>query len=114
MSRSYKKTPVMKDGGKSHKKEKRIASRRIRSKEKEEVIKEERLISDGMDYKRHVEQYDVVDIVQRWSKEEAVAMYEKYAGMDEPSSAYFPKDFRKDYPTLESFLQHWEKCMKRK
>ncbi len=114
MSRSYKKNPVVKDRGKSHKEEKRIASRRIRSKAKEETLKGERLIADGMGYKRHVEQYDVVDTIQRWSKEEAIAMYEKYMAMDEPTSAYFPEDFKKDYPTLESFLEYWEKCMKRK
>lgn len=114
MGRSYKKNPVVKDGGKSHKKEKRIACRRLRAKGKKEIYKGERIVADGGGYKKHHEQWDIADDIQRWSKEDAVRTYEEMTGPNASCTCWFTEDFKKDYPTLEKFLEYWAKCMRRK
>lgn len=114
MSRSYKKNPVIKDGGKSHKKEKQIASRRLRAKTREETIKGERIVADGGGYKKHNEQWDIADDIQRWPREDAIRAYEEMTGPNAACTSWSPEEFKKNYPTLESFLEYWAKCMRRK
>ena len=102
MSRSYKKNPYVTDHKRrSTKQSKRLANRRVRR----------RLCDEDMlgriPHKKYTCSWDICDYCWRMSKEEAIKWYE--AG---PNGA--SEYFKKRYPTLESWLNYWEKCYRRK
>jgi len=99
MSRSYKKTPVIKDNGQSKKKNKQLANRKVRRKLKD--INYE--CSQNGGYQKIVNSWDIADYVKYWSKDEAIQQWKE--------NQY---DLQKRYSTLESWLLYWEKIVKRK
>ena len=99
MSRSRKKTPIVKDNGKGKKTAKSLANRKVRRKLKDLDYK----IADGKAYRKESESWDIADYVSRWTREDAVKEYEE--------GRFIDKD---RFPTLESFILFWEKCMLRK
>lgn len=100
MSRSYKKTPVVKDNRRSKKWKKALANRTVRRK----LNDPEYGMADGRAYKKEYESWNIADYVIRWTKEEAIAEYNA-------ANNFIDKD---RFPTLESWIEWWEKCMKRK
>jgi len=115
MSRSYKKTPVVKQTLKGSKK---AANKRIRK-----MLKNGTDIGNGNEYQKHTNSYDIADFACRWSKEDATQFYYKHTQAEYYAHSKLSKewtekvanDFVKRYPTLEYFLQEvWEKSMKRK
>ena len=98
MSRSRKKHPILKDGGKSSKSQKKMANRAVRN------YKEE--IPSGSAYKKVYPSYDINDYVSYWSKEDAIHDYYKYRNEEYGI-------FRK-FKTLKSVLNWWEKTMIKK
>jgi hypothetical protein len=99
MSRSYKKTPVIKDNGKSKKISKTFAVRKTRRKLKNLDYE----IADGKAYRKEFESWEIADYVSRWTKEKAIQEYETNQYID-----------KKRFPTLQSWINYWEKYMYRK
>lgn len=85
MSRSYKKTPIIKDNGGGKKFAKKIANKRIRTKLKQDIE-----IGNGNEFKKHSESWDIADYVSRYTEHEAIEDYN--------TNNYL----HKKYPTLES------------
>lgn len=102
MSRSYKKNPITKDNGKSKKTAKTFAVRKTRRKLKNLDYE----IANGKAYRKEFESWEIADYVTRWTKEDAINEYES------KSNKYCW--FREQWPTLEDYLNYWEKCMHRK
>ena len=101
MSRSYKKQPVVNDHKrKSTKQNKQIANRIVRRRNKNLMS-----ISSRAYYKRMTETWDITDYAWRWTKEQAIHEY---------TNNSLNKYIYKEYPTLEAWLDYWEKCCKRK
>jgi len=102
MSRSYKKTPVVKDKeGVS----KSMVSRIIRRKSKK--VNSE--IPNGSAYKKYFDSWEIHDQICHWSKEQAIAYYNGMLNSAEDSY------IKTDYKDLEDFLKkEWEKHFKRK
>lgn len=99
MGKSVKKTPVIKDNGRSKKKQKAIANRILRRKLKNPDYG----ATKGNAYKKEFESYNIADYVIYWTKEEAIKQYK--------TGKWINKD---EFPTLESWLQYWKKCVVRK
>ena len=103
MSRSFKKTPISKDGGRSSKWGKNQANKKIRNYNDE--------IPKGGSYKKLYEQWDINDFVVYWTEEDAKEEYYRW-------KAYYHNegwdDFDKDFGTLEQYLIRWRKYMKNK
>jgi hypothetical protein len=102
MGKSLKKTPISKDNGDSHKENKKIANRRVRSK----LRNLEYEIKNGKSYRKEYPSYDIADHIFYWSKEEAIKEYRN----PDHSWIYWDKEF----PTLEDWLNYWEKSTIRK
>lgn len=109
MSRSYKKIPITKDGGKSSKIEKRLANKKVR-----------RNIYDipnkGKAYKKIYNSWNIDDYISYYSKKEAICdWYEEttYALLRNcPLDEY---GNHKIYGTLENYLNnYWKKYNMRK
>jgi len=64
MSRSYKKHPIIKDGGKSKKIGKKYANRKVRRAKD---------LVDGCMYKNVFCRYDICDVIIRWTYKEHLA-----------------------------------------
>ena len=98
MSRSYKKNPVVTDN-KGSKYRKRQANQRFRRQIN---------LDDDMParprHKKYTESWDICDYKWRMTKQEAIIWYETQA------SDYI----KKHYPTLDKWLNYWEKCHRRK
>lgn len=98
MSRSYKKTPIAKDSIKSSANNKRIANRVYRHNNKMELHQRKA-------YRKHYETWEIHDYVSLYTKEQAI-------------KDYYDREYRYSkrlgYPTLESWLNYWEKCYRRK
>ena len=103
MSRSYKKNPYVTDHKRrSTKQSKRLANRRVRRR----LYDEDAL--GRIQHKKYTESWDICDYKWRMSREEAIEWYESEGfGI---ASGYF----KERYPTLELWLEYWEKCYKRK
>ena len=95
MGKSKKKIPIVKDNGKSKKRDKAIANRIVRSRLKDPDF----VIANGNAYKKEFESYNIADYVAYWTKEDAIRYY---------NTNEWVKD---KYPTLESWLINWEKTM---
>ena len=102
MSRSYRKNPIIKDNGKSKKEMKSLANRKVRRKLNDPDFD----IADGKAYKKEFESWDIADFISRWTKEDAIKEYES------KSKKY--RWFKEEWPTLEDYLNYWEKTMHRK
>lgn len=97
MSRSFKKSPVIKED-RSHKDGKKKANKSIRSKLKQGVE-----IGNGSSYKKHFDSWDICDCIDRCSEAQAIEEYNanKYNLQDE-------------FKTLEEWLKAWKKWYKNK
>jgi hypothetical protein len=93
MSRSRKKSPIVKDP--ANKGMKRLANKKVRRTNN---------IPSGKAYKKVFESWDISDYRWIWTKEDAIDSY-----MNEQNSR-----FHKRHETLEEYLKYWEKCVKRK
>lgn len=102
MSRSYRKHPIKKDNGHSKKEMRTLANRTVRRR----LNNPDYTIANGKAYRKEFESWNIADYITRWTKEEAIAEYEE-------SCAEYPW-FKEEWPTLESFINFWEKCMHRK
>lgn len=107
MSRSYKKSPYVTDHHrKSSKINKRIANHSFRQRLNE--------FDEDMparpQHRKYTESYNICDYKFRMSREEAVKWYEKRIKDDSLRGDYV----RRRFPTLESWLNYWEKCYRRK
>ena len=103
MSRSYKKNPVVTDKSSGTKLMKRIANRRVRR-----SLKNDEDMPARLQHKKMTESWDICDYRWRMTREDAINWYE-YA-IEHKASDYF----KKRYPTLEAWLEYWEKCYRRK
>ena len=102
MSRSYRKNPIVKENGKSKKEMKSLANRKVRRKLNDPDFN----IADGKAYKKEFESWDIADFISRWTKEDAIKEYES------KSKKY--RWFKEEWPTLDDYLNYWEKTMHRK
>lgn len=102
MGKSYRKNPIVKDNGKSKKEMKSLANRKVRRKLNDPDFN----IADGKAYKKEFESWDIADFISRWTKEDAIKEYEN------KSKKY--RWFKEEWPTLEDYLNYWEKTMHRK
>lgn len=101
LSRSFKKTPINKYGKMISKTQ---ANRKFR---REKYASDENFPSHKRNaYKNVTNRWEINDCVDYWSKEQAAAAYKNNY------SEY--SWFREEYPTLDDYLQYWEKCCKRK
>lgn len=105
MSRSYRKTPIVKDNGKSKKTIKSLANRKVRRK----LNNPEFEMANGKAYRKEFESWDIADSIIYWTEEQAKQEYEKKI-LEVGNNSWF----KKEWPTLESFLIFWKKCMKNK
>ena len=104
MSRSYKKNPYVTDHTRrSTKQSKRIANRIFRRK-----LSYEEDMPARPQHKKVTESWNICDYKWRMTREEAIEWYMTRTEY-EPSGWW-----AKRYPTLEAWLNYWEKCYKRK
>lgn len=99
MSRSYKKTPIVKDniGGKTGK---RFANKKVR-RLKNELFKRK-------EYKKAYESWDINDYISYYTLEEAIKDWYK------EEKENFPRELawrHNEFKTLEKWIQHWKKMM---
>lgn len=103
MSRSYKKNPFATD---HHRKSSKISKRRANHQFRQKLM-----IIDGIpihpQYKKYTNSYDICDYKSRMTKQDAIDWYNEQILMN---SHWFKKSF----PTLDSWLNYWEKCYTRK
>jgi hypothetical protein len=114
MSRSYKKHPISKDGGKSSKKNKQIANRIIRRKFKNNT--QNIFSKKGKNYKKLYDSWEINDYISYWSKKDAINDWNKE--VNEATSRGVPLEefgWHSIYKSLEDFLnKYWAKTSKRK
>jgi len=102
MSRSYRKSPVIKDNGKGKKKQKAIANRVVRRKLKNPDY----VVPNGGSYTKEYESWRIADYTSRCTEEEAKEMWHR-------SMRKYPW-FKEHYPTLESYMIWWKKTYRSK
>ena len=99
MSRSYKKTPIVKDniGGKTGK---RFANKKVR-RLKNELFKrkEYKKVFESWNINDYISYYSLEDAIIDWYNEEENKILKEYAPL------------HKKYKTLENWIKHWEKMM---
>ena len=100
MSRSYKKHPYVTDHSQGTKSMKRIANRTVRRR-----LKNDEDMPARLQHKKMTESWDICDYKWRTTREQAIQWY-----LYECDNSYI----KKHYPTLESYLNYWEKCHRRK
>ena len=104
MSRSYKKNPYVTDHKRNSTKEsKRIANRRVRRR-----LRQDEDMPARLQHRKMVETWDICDYKWRTSKEEAIVWYKEQV-RNKPNGY-----LAKNYPTVEDYLNYWEKCHRRK
>lgn len=106
MSKSYRHTPILKDGGKSSKNNKRLANRNIRRRLNRDLHDDS---SSRIYPKKMYESWNINDYVERYTREQAIQRYN-----DKLGHGYFSYLFYEKYPTLEDWLKDWEKDFVRK
>lgn len=115
MGKSIKKTPIVKNDGKSKKEWKKIASHSLRQKLKNP----EYGVDDFAAFKKEFETYTIADYSCHWSKEDATVFYNRHCDPNYYCNKNSPADrgekavneWLEHYPTLEDFLRYWEKVM---
>lgn len=100
MSRSYRKTPILKETGK--KKKRTLANRKVRRKLNNPNYE----LADGRAYKKVFESWDISDYVTRLTLNEAIEDW--YASVKQ-----YPW-FKEMYPTLDSYIKWWKVTYKSK
>lgn len=103
MSRSYKKTPIVKCGGMG-KDGKRFAKRKWRRINNEDNIDRNRSL-----YKRFYDQYDIHDYTIRNTKEETIRRYEyikAQSKLNDIWANYYRRELKR-YPTLKDYLEKY-------
>ena len=99
MSRSYKKTPIVKDRNKG---QKAVANRTVRRKLKDPDYG----MADGKSYKKEYESWNISDYYFMMTEDEAKEEWKK---------SYEESEwFREKYPTLKVFMRWWRKWYKNK
>lgn len=106
MSKSYRKNPISKDGGTSSKKKKKIMHKTVRRKLNRDISDDSLA---NIPSKKMYETWDINDYISRYTREDAIAYYNK-TEKDEWQKEWFYKK----YPTLEDWLNEWEKNYIRK
>ena len=101
MSRSYRKTPILKETGK--KKKRTFANRKVRRKLNSDL---DYTLANGKSYKKVFESWDITDYVTRLTLNEAIEDW--YASVEQ-----YPW-FKKMYPTLDSYIKWWKVTYKSK
>lgn len=92
MSRSYRHTPILKDGGTKGKKwRKRQASRKVRH--------ERDPIANGKAYCKLYDSWNIADYISYWPKEKAIQSYNKYDW------------WKEEYPTERDFINRYWKLV---
>ena len=104
MSRSFKKTPVVKDHNKG---EKRNANKKVKNMLKRNPDS----IGQNGSYKKAYEQWEISDWAFRMTEQEAIDWYNK--NVSDPNSRE-SKWYLKRYPTLQDWLNEWKKTYKGK
>jgi len=89
MSRSYKKTPIIKDNRGGRKVAKRTANKKVRNAKR---------VSNGKQYRKYFNTYDIYDYVYY----ESLTNRLKYWDAEN-------EWLKKYYPTKEDFIHHWRK-----
>lgn len=107
MSRSYKKNPFVVDSsnrGNRKRYFKRYYNHSLRNKLKagDELIQ-------GSEYKKHSNSWNICDYRWYWSEDMAIDDYHRRVEDGRKSGFDW---FEKRYPTLESWLKYWGKCVK--
>lgn len=102
MSRSYKKSPRIKDHNKG---QKRLANKKLRRNKNKYT-----LMQNG-EYKKHYEQWEICDWNWLWTKQDAIdSWYEE----EDPCYDWIPWR-HKEFKTLENWLNnYWAKIAYRK
>lgn len=108
MSRSYRHTPIIRDNRHSKKQLKQFANRKYRRRFNS-IEDEFTNCRKSNDYKLCTNSWEIADYVFRWTREQAIKEYNKWT-----SIAKISQTFKKEYPTLNDWLRHWEKIMVRK
>lgn len=107
MGKSVKKTPMVKENCRgSNKHRKAMANRQVRRK----LNKGEEAINGGT-YKKMYESWNISDYTFRMTREEAIEDYYRWLRWDEEHGF---NETKKRFPTLEEFLNWWEKNYVRK
>ena len=112
MSRSYKKTPIIKYGGYS-KYGKKLANHKWRK-------TQEANYNIKSLYKRNYLSYNINDVVDMWTKEDACAHYDKIVRLANGQNCSIYEQrwayrILKQYPTKEIYIRKvWEKDFRRK
>lgn len=106
MSRSYRKHPILKDGGKSSKKNKQIANRKVRR----IINRNIDFTLKGNDHKKVYESWDINDYVSCFTEKEAINYYYEMVSSDK----YWDAWFKEKYPTLGDYLKRYRKDYKYK
>ncbi len=97
MSRSKRRTPIVKDHN-SGKWGKRQANKRVR--------REKDFDGKGKSYKKIYPSYDIHDYITRYSKERAIKDWK-----DEENNPEYDYRLHQRYKTLEEWLAAWEKMI---
>ena len=82
MSRSFKKTPIVKDNSRGRKKDKRFANKKVRNTTS---------VANGKQYRKYYNPWDIYDYVNYFSLQEWLAV------------------FREDYETESECITSWKK-----
>lgn len=107
MGKSIKKTPMFKENSRgSNKHRKAMSNRQLRRK----LNKGEEAVSGGT-YKKMCESWNISDYTFRKTREEAIEDYYRRLRWDEEHGFTETKE---RFPTLEEFLNWWEKYYVRK
>lgn len=105
MGKSVKKNPVATDNTRS-KFQKKIASKKVR-----QALKNSEYLLNGNLYKKVTESWDIHDYTFRLTKQEAIKNYYRWLQLDEENGFTTTKTL---FPTLEDYLNWWEKNYLRK
>lgn len=101
MSKSYKKTPTIKYGGKGNK---RFANKKVR--------KYKGQIQNGKSYKKLYQSWDINDIVSYYPEELMIKNYNSTKKMIENQSDPYWKSY--DFESLEESINRWKRWYFRK
>jgi hypothetical protein len=93
MMHSYNRSPYIKDHNRKHK---RFANKRVRR---------HLNIPSGSSYKRIYQSWNICDYKWLWTKRDAIKEYTLRCTNDY---------FKRQYPTLELYLDYWARCVRRK
>lgn len=103
MSRSYKKHPITKDGGRSSKIGKKLANKKVRK-------NVDKLPSKGKAYKKIYNSWDINDYISYWTEKDAIeGWYEEETLAKIWCIPVEEIEYHKLYGTLENYLNKYYK-----